>query len=83
MNALGIKDKNSPQEGKVQVAINTLPWPRSEIVSFKTGEGIGAQKEGTEQFAIAQTGAFGVTTMGLPEAQLQMVGRGAYSNPSF
>ena len=76
---MGFKDKTTRQEEKVQVAINTLPWPRSEIVSLQLGEGIGAQNEGSEQFAIVQTNAFGVGTLEPPEIQLQMVGRGATS----
>lgn len=80
---MGFKDKITLQEEKVQVAINTLPWPRSEIVSL-SGKEIGPQKNGRKQYAVVSTDAFGSTTLDPIEVQRQMVGRGATSlNPSL
>jgi hypothetical protein len=78
LSALGVKDSSTKDE-KVQVAINTLPWPRSEIVTLKHGDGEGAQKAGNKQFAIAATDAYGTTALDPVEIQLQMVGKGATS----
>ena len=79
LNALGFTDKVTPQEEKVQIAINTFPWPRSEIVSLSTGGGIGAKKTGEKQYAVVTTDALGSAILDSTEAQLQMVGRGATS----
>lgn len=81
LNALGFKDKTTLRNEKVQVAINTLPWPRSEIVSLSTGEGIGAQKNGEKQYAVVTTEACGSSTLDPTKVQLEMVGRGATSTP--
>jgi len=80
MNALGIKDKPSKEKGYQQVGINTLPWPRAEIVSFLLENGIGAQRTGKgDQLAIVQADAFGVEVVDSPEVQLQMIAGGATS----
>jgi hypothetical protein len=79
LNALGVKDAATYQNGNVQVAINTLPWPRSEIITMKKGEGLGAQKSGTKQYAIACAEAYGATVLDPIEFQVQMVGKGATS----
>jgi hypothetical protein len=79
LNALGFKDKLTRQEEKVQIAINTLPWPRSEIVSLPADEEISAQKSGDKKFAIVSTDAFGSSTIDSMDIQLQRVGRGATS----
>jgi hypothetical protein len=81
LGALGIKDKHTKQEEPVQIGINTLPWPRSEIVSIPTDEGIGAQSGNGKQFAIIQANAYGASTLDPTEVQLQMVGGGATSTP--
>jgi hypothetical protein len=78
LNALGVKNKLTRQDEKVQIAINTLPWPRSEIVALSPDEGIGAQK-GTKQFAIVQTGPFCSSVIDPVQVQLNTVGRGATS----
>jgi hypothetical protein len=78
LNALGFKDKSTVQEGKVQVAINSLPWPRSEIVPLWASDEISAQK-GAEQYAVVSTKAFGATALDSPELQHKMIGRGATS----
>jgi len=62
------------------VGINTLPWPRAEIVSFLLENGIGAQRTGKgDQLAIVQADAFGVEVVDSPEVQLQMIAGGATS----
>jgi hypothetical protein len=59
--------------------VNTLPWPRSEIISIPTDEGSGAQISNSKQFALVQADAFGTSTFDPTEVQLQMVGKGATS----
>lgn len=80
MDALGIKDKPSKEKGYQQVGINTLPWPRAEIVSFPEEMGVGAQGTGMGgQLAIVQGDAFSAEVVDSPEVQLQMIGGGATS----
>jgi len=80
--ALGLKDKRTRIEEKVQVAINTLPWARSEVISIPTEHGIGAQGSGdANQFAIVETSAFGTSLFSSTDVQLNIVGKGAYSIP--
>lgn len=69
------------REEKIQVAINTLPWPRSEIVSLHTGAE--AKKEGPKQYGIAQVDALGTCAFDPIEVQHRMVGRGATSTLTF
>lgn len=78
LNALGFKDKVNHQE-KLQVAINTLPWPRSEIVPLSTSDELGARKDGGQRYAVVSTEAFGASTLDPVRIQHQMVGRGATS----
>ena len=78
LNALGVKDSSTKDE-QVQIAINTLPWSRSEIVTLKHSDGEGAQKAGNKQFAIASTGAYGTTVLEPVDIQLQMVDKGTTS----
>jgi alpha-mannosidase len=82
LNALGFKDTTTRQEEKVQVAINTLAWPRSEIVPLSTDE-LGDQKEGDKKYAVVSTESFGITTLDPIEVQHQMVGSGATSTSSL
>ena len=64
------------------MGINTLPWPRAEIVSFPQENGIGAQRTGEgDLLAIVQADAFGVEVVDSPEVQLQMIAGGATSIP--
>ena len=77
LNALGVKDSTTHKDEKVQVAINTLPWPRSEVVVLNAGEGLGTQDAGTKQYAIASTNAYGTTVLDPIDIQLQIVGKGA------
>jgi hypothetical protein len=81
LSALGVKDKHTKREEPLQIGINPLPWPRSEIVSIPTDEGIGAQSGNGKQFAIIQADAYGASTLDVTEVQLQMVGAGATSTP--
>ena len=81
LSALGVKDKQTKHKEPVQIGINTLPWPRSEIVSIPTDEGIGAQNGTGKQFAIIQADAYGASTIDPTEVQLQMVGGGATGTP--
>ena len=77
LNALGVKDSATRKNEKLPVAINTLPWPRSEVVALNQGEGLGAQEAGNKQYAIASTNAYGTTVLDPIDIQLQIVGKGA------
>jgi hypothetical protein len=82
MNTIGIKEHPPKERGFQQVGINTLPWPRAEIVSFPEESGIGAQGTGGgRQLAIMQAEAFSVEGVYSPAVQLQMIGRGTTSIP--
>jgi hypothetical protein len=85
MNAIGIKEHPAKEKGFQQVGINTLPWPRAEIVSFPKESGTGAQGTGGgSQLAIVQADAFSVEGVESPGVQLQMIGGGATSTaPHF
>ena len=78
---MGVKDKLTHQEEKVKVAINTLPWPRSEIISIPADEILGAQKDDKKQFAVVSAEAFASKVLDPPTIQLQTVGKGAHSTP--
>jgi hypothetical protein len=79
LNALGVKDKHTRKEEEVQVAINTLPWPRSEIIAISEGEGLGAQSGPGQLYALVETDAFSSSVLHSTDHQIQMVGQAATS----
>jgi hypothetical protein len=57
LNALGIKDKQTTSEESTPVVINTLPWPRSEIIPIKD-DMISTQKSVGKNFVVGKAGGF-------------------------
>ena len=81
LNALGFKDEHTRQDEKVPVVINTLPWPRSGLVTVPD-QTVSLQSSPGKHYAVVKAGDLAIDPIESSVEQFKSLHRVARSTPS-